>query len=450
MTRFIQQLLLRSDTPSHIQLVASDATYLILCSVIVKDKLKGDQKFFRLLTTVCRREGINVHRLREKLKPVARSLGLAVAPAVQTDYYELLGVGPQANESEIRKAFRKKAYDSHPDTSSLGEQGSKDFLELHEAYLTLKDPVLRRQYDQSRQSLGTWYEGLHQSQSHRGITRYFYQLAGLFLFLIIAGFIFDFFFQQSAIMDGSYPTKQEHAPALKDLQGKASGQTESDGRHENAEQRSLAGQSHDNIMIKEARTSAQPNERTQPARASAGRYGAIGEKTLDPPNEVVIEGQLEEIESKVDASTKTVNDPSEKKQINSELLVMPQTEVDDLKKSRDQIELSNHKVCLFYSKEKDKRIMEKLSNFLKSKGYVETYIQKVKYQDRDIRYFHDEDKDGVLLFRKHVYGFIDSTTNIGNLRLRIRNLGHAYPNAPKGLLELWIDSFNKNGQQHTT
>jgi curved DNA-binding protein CbpA len=385
LTRFIQQLLVRSDTPSHIQLVASDATYLILCSLIVKDELKDDQKFLRLLTTVCRREGINVHRLREKLKPVARSLGLAVAPEAQTDYYELLGVSPQANESEIRKVFRKKAYNSHPDTSSLGEQGSKDFLALHEAYLTLKDPVLRRQYDQSRRSLGTWYEGLHQSRSHRGNARYFYQLGGLFLVLIIAGFIFDFLFQQSAIMDGSYPTKQEHAPA--------------------------------------------------------GRYSATGGKNLDTPNGVVIEGQLEELESKVDDSARTVNDPGEKKQINSELLVMLQTEVGDLKKRQGQIELRNHKVCLFYSKEKDKRIMEKLSKFLQSKGYAETYVQKVKYQDRDIRYFHEEDKDGVLLFRKHVYSFMTSATNTKNLRLRIRNMGHAYPDAPEGLLELWMNGL---------
>ena len=441
LTRFIQRLLLRPETPSYIQFVASDPAYLILCSVIVKDELKDDQKFFKLLTTVCRREGINLHRLREKLKPVARSLGLAVTPAVQTDYYELLGVSPQANMSKIRKAFRKKAHDSHPDTSSLGEQASKAFLELHEAYLTLKDPVLRRQYDQSRQPPGTWYEGLHQSRSHRGTARYFYQLGGLVLVLVIAGFIFNFLFQQRAIMDWSYPTKQEHAPAVKVLQGKPPGQTGFHGQHENAEQRSLAGQSPDNIMITEDRTSVQPGERIRAVRASAGRSNAIGEKLLDTPNEVVIEGQLEEIESKVDESTKTVNDPGEKKPINSELLVMPQTEVDDLKKRQDQIELSNHKVCLFYSKEKDKRIMEKLSNFLKSKGYAETYIQKVKYQDRDIRYFHEEDKDGVLLFRKHIYSFITSTTNTKNLRLRIRNLGHAYPNAPKGLLELWMNSL---------
>ncbi len=382
MTRFIQQLLIGPDTPSHIQLVASDAPYLILCSVIVRDELKDDQKFFKLLTTVCRREGINVHGLREKLKPVAHSLGLAVAPAVQTNYYEFVGVSPQANESEIRKAFRKKAHKLHPDTSGLGEQGSKAFLELHEAYLTLKDPVLRQQYDQSRQSLGTWFEGLHQSQSPRSTIRHFYQLGVLFLLLIIAGFIFDFFFQQSAIMDGSYPTKQEHALTVKALHGKPPGQIEFDGQHENAE-----------------------------------------------------------IESKVDESTKTVNDPGEKKRINSELLVMPQTVVDDLKKRQDQMELCNLKVYLFYSKGKDKRIMEKLSDFLKNKGYVGTYIQKVKYQDRNIRYFHDEDKDAALLFRRHVYSFITSTTNIRNLRLRIRNMGNTYPYAPKGLLELWINGL---------
>ena len=85
--------------------------------------------------------------------------------------------------------------------------------------------------------------------------------------------------------------------------------------------------------------------------------------------------------------------------------------------------------------------MGKLSKFLKSKGYAETYIQKVKYEDREIRYFHEEDKDGVLIFRKHVYSFITSATNTKHLRLRIRNMDHAYPDAPKGLLELWISSL---------
>ncbi len=61
------------------------------------------------------------------------------------DYYEILGVDKNASDEEIRKAYRKKAVQYHPDKQGGDEE---KFKEASEAYETLKDSQKRQQYDQ--------------------------------------------------------------------------------------------------------------------------------------------------------------------------------------------------------------------------------------------------------------------------------------------------------------
>jgi len=64
----------------------------------------------------------------------------------ETKYYDLLGVAPNASNDEIKKAFRKKALELHPDKNSSPDAPEK-FKEMSAAYEVLSDEKKRETYD---------------------------------------------------------------------------------------------------------------------------------------------------------------------------------------------------------------------------------------------------------------------------------------------------------------
>ena len=69
-----------------------------------------------------------------------------MAAAEQRDYYEVLGVSRDADETAIKSAFRKLALKCHPDRNKAPDAEDR-FKEIAEAYAILHDPSKRRQYD---------------------------------------------------------------------------------------------------------------------------------------------------------------------------------------------------------------------------------------------------------------------------------------------------------------
>ena len=64
------------------------------------------------------------------------------------DYYEVLGVSKSADNSEIKKAYRKLAMKYHPDQNQGDTEAEVKFKEASEAYAILQDKEKRAAYDQ--------------------------------------------------------------------------------------------------------------------------------------------------------------------------------------------------------------------------------------------------------------------------------------------------------------
>ncbi|MBX3172437.1 MAG: J domain-containing protein [Candidatus Eremiobacteraeota bacterium] len=64
------------------------------------------------------------------------------------DYYQILGVSREADDKEIKSAYRKLARENHPDVHNGDKEAERRFQEINEAYEVLSDADNRRKYDQ--------------------------------------------------------------------------------------------------------------------------------------------------------------------------------------------------------------------------------------------------------------------------------------------------------------
>ena len=66
------------------------------------------------------------------------------------DLYEILGVSRDADDAELKKAYRRLARQYHPDSNPGDAKAEAKFKEISEAYAVLNDPEQREEYDQIR------------------------------------------------------------------------------------------------------------------------------------------------------------------------------------------------------------------------------------------------------------------------------------------------------------
>ena len=75
------------------------------------------------------------------------------------NYYDILGISKSATETEIKKAYKKKALEYHPDRNKDDKNAEKKFKEVNEAYQTLGDKTKKTNYDQFGSAEGSPFSG---------------------------------------------------------------------------------------------------------------------------------------------------------------------------------------------------------------------------------------------------------------------------------------------------
>ena len=80
------------------------------------------------------------------------------------DYYEILGVEPNADKKVIQQTFRKLARKHHPDVNPGNKEAEEKFKTFNEAYQVLSDVKQRQKYDEARAQYLEWQKAGHRQQ----------------------------------------------------------------------------------------------------------------------------------------------------------------------------------------------------------------------------------------------------------------------------------------------
>ncbi|MEQ9582724.1 MAG: DnaJ domain-containing protein, partial [Arenibacter sp.] len=67
---------------------------------------------------------------------------------MKEDYYDILGIGKNATAAEVKKAYRKKAIEYHPDKNPGDAKAEEMFKKAAEDYEVISDPKKKARYDQ--------------------------------------------------------------------------------------------------------------------------------------------------------------------------------------------------------------------------------------------------------------------------------------------------------------
>lgn len=165
----------------------------------------------------------------------------------------------------------------------------------------------------------------------------------------------------------------------------------------------------------------------------------VNQVAQNPKHSHETTSELQQRHPDVIRSIATLNPMSEEKPVDDKSTASIHVKKIKLNESEDEIKHRSYIIYLHYTSEKHKKLMEAIAASLKKKGFRVLGIEKVDYQNSDIRYFHSKDRAGALILKKYLTQFIISFDNLIDTNIKIKNLNQKYPNAKNGLIELWLN-----------
>ena len=186
------------------------------------------------------------------------------------------------------------------------------------------------------------------------------------------------------------------------------------------------------------------------------KYGHSQSASTDIPSIVDSNKKIGVAARNTEIATKTVSDLKQKettvnrlvsagsilneeKQTNNIPTVQTYEKKVELNGPENGMQRDKYIIYLHYSSEDKKELIEALADSLKNSGFRVFGIERVDYQNSDVRYFHNEDKAGALLLKNRLAQFMAPLMNLRNTNIKIKNLSQKYPNARKGAIELWLN-----------
>ncbi len=209
LARLLVALSRKWDTPALIAYLADERVRLLLCKALISPVSGSDRQLARRALHILRSRGMDPERLKKRLEPAALALGLGSACDVQIDYYDVLDVKLSATPPELRAAYRKKAFEIHPDTARGTKEESTDFVTLQAAYDTLMDPNSRAAFDQCRVQLGSWREQRPGKNPSEGAKRRptvklrttSYRIAAVVVVMVVIAWVLSILYERETMLE---------------------------------------------------------------------------------------------------------------------------------------------------------------------------------------------------------------------------------------------------------
>lgn len=229
LTNLLVALSEKKDTPELIAYLADERKRLLIVKSLVSPISESDRELAERARKILRGRGIDPENLKKRVEPAAFALGLMSTCDLQIDYYDVLGVQSSATPSELRAAYRKRAFELHPDTRRQSSENEADFVTVKAAYDSLMDSDSRKAFDQCRRQLNAWHEedingAVHETVGRRPpgkVRKTVYRVAAVVLVLVVFAWVLSVLYETETMLEVAQITSPRDVEPTREMAGSA-------------------------------------------------------------------------------------------------------------------------------------------------------------------------------------------------------------------------------------